>query len=212
MLIALVYGLIFVGVTATLYQLYAVNYAINFDNAQKLSSHNRAKLARLDAAAGQGGRGENAQAETFDHAVEATLGEHFDKTLAREAIENDDENAARALLRRHATLRFGTRVSARMGPLGRVHLPKRDWRALFITLVIINSLIAQFLGGMSIYTLLYPVQTPALAWLNEPVILMGLIFLLLPVNHLLGRLDFYLNDLYRIGQLTREKGAKARFA
>ncbi|UYF99642.1 hypothetical protein [Halomonas sp. GD1P12] len=212
MLIALVYGLIFVGVTATLYQLYAVNYAINFDNAQKLSSTNRAKLARLGAAAGQGGQGKDTHAETFDHAVDATLGEHFDKTLAREAIESNDENAARALLRRHDDLRFGSRVSARMGPLGRAHLPRRDWRALFITLVIINSLIAQFLGGMSIYTLLYPVQAPALVWLNEPAILMGLIFLLLPVNHLLGQLDFYLNDLYRIGRLIREKGAKARFA
>ncbi|MFI0474152.1 hypothetical protein ACGLWX_15665 [Halomonas sp. HMF6819] len=212
MLIALVYGLIFVGVTATLYQLYAVNYAINFDNAQKLSSNNRAKLARLNAAAGQGVRGDDAHAETFDHAVEATLGEHFDKTLAREAIESDDENAARALLRRHNDLHFDTRISARVGPLGRVHLPRRDWRALFITLVIINSLIAQFLGGMSIYTLLYPVQTPALSWFNEPAILMGLIFLLLPVNHLLGQLDFYLNDLYRIGRLAREKRAATRYA
>ncbi|MFG6667652.1 hypothetical protein ACGK9R_11135 [Halomonas sp. HNIBRBA4712] len=212
MLVALVYGLIFVGVTATLYQLYAVNYAINFDNARKLSPSDHAKLERLGAAAGQSGWDKDAQAETFDHAVDATLGEHFDKTLVREAIESGDENAARALLRRHDDLRFGSRVSARIGPLGRAHLPRRDWRALFITLVIVNSLIAQFLGGMSIYTLLYPVQTPALSWLNEPAILMGLIFLLLPVNYLIGQLDFYLNDLYRIGRLTREKSAKARFA
>ncbi|MCP1316043.1 hypothetical protein BIS12_17090, partial [Halomonas sp. 707D7] len=86
-------------------------------------------------------------------------------------------------------------------------LPRRDWRSLFIGLVILNSLIAQFLGGMSIYTLLYRVETPSLAWLNEPSILMVLIFLLIPLTHAIGRLDFYMNDLYQVGRLERETAA-----
>ncbi|WP_447554342.1 hypothetical protein [Vreelandella sp. EE22] len=201
MLSALVYALIFIGVTVTLYQLYAVNYAINFDNHKKLSNEDWARLETLKAAAAD--YQERKDITAFGDTVERTLGETFDKTLALEAFSHESNEAAMALLRRRARLRFGSRLTVRHPLLGTTPLPKRDWRALFISLVILNSLIAQFLGGMSIYTLLYRVETPALEWLNEPVILMVLIFLLVPLNYLIEQLDFYLNDLYRINRLER---------
>ncbi|WP_447956574.1 hypothetical protein [Vreelandella sp. EE7] len=209
MLSAIVYALIFIGVTATLYQLYAVNYAINFDNHKKLSMKDRARLESLKAAAE---RDRESGGQEFGQAVETALGAEFDKTLAREAFEREDDEAAMALLRRRSQLRFGPRLTARLPLVGRMALPRRDWRPLFIGLVILNSLIAQFLGGMSIYTLLYPVITPSLGWLNEPVILMVLIFLLIPLNYLIGQLDFYLNDLYQLGRLEQKKASSTAYA
>ncbi|MCP1327540.1 hypothetical protein [Halomonas sp. 707D4] len=205
MLSALIYVLIFVGVTATLYQLYAVNYAINFDNHKRLSRDQAERLETLKhAGAEYRASGERAP---FEQVVRSTLGEQVETALVREALEHDDEQAIKALLRRRPRLRFGERVTVRHPLLGETRLPRRDWRSLFIGLVILNSLIAQFLGGMSIYTLLYRVETPSLAWLNEPSILMVLIFLLIPLTHAIGRLDFYMNDLYQVGRLERETAA-----
>ncbi|MCP1315658.1 hypothetical protein BIS12_15120, partial [Halomonas sp. 707D7] len=103
MLSALIYVLIFVGVTATLYQLYAVNYAINFDNHKRLSRDQAERLETLKhAGAEYRASGERAP---FEQVVRSTLGEQVETALVREALEHDDEQAIKALLRRRPRLR-----------------------------------------------------------------------------------------------------------
>ncbi|MBZ5487723.1 hypothetical protein HW452_09305 [Halomonas aquamarina] len=196
MLTVFIYFMIFVGVTAALYQVYEVNYNINFANDLKLSDADKAHLDELSQKAEMANAGGDASA--FEQAVARIFGPAFDPHIALRAFSEEKLSTyAIPLVRRRKRLEKGREASLR-------HLPTRDIRVLMISLVIVNSMLAQFLGGMSIYTLLYPATSPAFTWLNSPAILMLLTFVLVAISHGISRFDMYRHDLYQIGVLMRQ--------
>ncbi|MCS2608097.1 hypothetical protein [Halomonas dongshanensis] len=201
MLSAFIYVMIFVGVTVTLYQLYEVNYAINFGNKKKLSPEDAAHYDRLAAEAA---RSDDGEGSGFAQAVREIFGADMNPRLVRSALAENEGDTARALLRRKHRITLDQGVCVRHLPFWSSRPPRWDVRGLLIALVIINSLFGQFLGGMSIYTLLYPITMSGFTWLNDPLALMIAIFALVPLTYAIARLDLYLNDLYRIGRLTRD--------
>lgn len=209
MLTVFIYFMIFIGVTAALYQVYEVNYNINFANDLKLSSGDKERLSELShkalLAKQAGGSAD------FDQAVAQTFGPQMDHHMALLAFTEEKAGTyAIPLLRRRGQLDVSGELRVRHLSLCKTRLPTWDARVLMISLVIVNSMLAQFLGGMSIYTLLYPVASPAFTWLNEPVVLMLLTFVLIAISHGISRLDMYLHDLYQIGKLARLTSADNR--
>ena len=205
MLTVFIYFMIFVGVTIALYQVYEVNYNINFANDLKLSSANKEHLSELAQKAGVARQTNDVSA--FNQAVARILGPELDPELALRAFSEEKQSTyAIPLVRRRERLDFNREISVRHLPFWKTRLPTWDTRVLMISLVIVNSMLAQFLGGMSIYTLLYPFSA-TFAWLNEPVILMLLTFVLIVISHGIFRFDMYLHDLYQIGKLTRQTPA-----
>lgn len=206
MLTVFIYFMIFVGVTTALYQVYEVNYNINFANDLKLSSANKEHLSELTQKASVARQTNDASA--FNQAVARIFGPELDPELALLAFTEEKPGTyAIPLLRRRKQLDFHAEISVRHLPFWSARLPKWDTRVLMISLVIVNSMLAQFLGGMSIYTLLYPFSSAMFAWLNEPVILMLLTFVLIAISHGISRFDMYLHDLYQVGKLARHTSA-----
>ncbi|MGP8289182.1 hypothetical protein ACT3OH_02795 [Vreelandella zhanjiangensis] len=206
MLTVFIYFMIFVGVTVALYQVYEVNYNINFANDLKLSSADKEYLSELTQKASAAEQTHDTSA--FNQAVVRAFGPGLAPELALAAFTEEKPGTyAIPLLRRRQQLDFGEAISVRHLPFWKARLPKWNARVLMISLVIINSMLAQFLGGMSIYTLLYPFSSAAFVWLNEPVILMLLTFVLTLISHGIFRLDMYLHDLYQIGKLARQTPA-----
>ncbi|WP_106375887.1 hypothetical protein [Vreelandella songnenensis] len=195
MLTVFIYLMIFVGVTVALYQVYEVNYNINFANDLKLSDADKAHLSELAQKAEVAKRGD---ASAFNQAVARIFGSELDPHIVLRAFSEEKLSTyAIPLVRRRKRLENGREASL-------CHLPRRNIRVLMISLVIVNSMLAQFLGGMSIFTLLYPATSPAFTWLNSPAILMLLTFLLIAVSHGISRFDMYRHDLYQIGELMRQ--------
>ncbi|MBE0462169.1 MAG: hypothetical protein ACTIDY_01150 [Halomonadaceae bacterium] len=196
MLTVFIYLMIFVGVTAALYQVYEVNYNINFANDLKLSGAEKAHLDELAQKAEGAKAGGDASA--FNQAVARIFGPNLDPHLVLRAFSEEKLSTyAIPLVRRRKRLEKGREASLR-------HLPRHNIRVLMISLVIVNSMLAQFLGGMSIFTLLYPATSPAFTWLNSPAILMLLTFVLIAASHGISRFDMYRHDLYQIGELMRQ--------
>ncbi|MBP5979804.1 MAG: hypothetical protein KA748_06335 [Halomonas sp.] len=206
MLTVFIYFMIFVGVTVALYQVYEVNYNINFANDLKLSSIDKEHLSELTQKAGA--VRQTHDASTFNQAVTRIFGPRLDPGLALVAFTEEKPGTyAIPLLRRRQQLYFNEEISVHHLSFWKARLPKWDPRVLMISLVIINSMLAQFLGGMSIYTLVYPFSSATFVWLNEPVVLMLLTFVLIVISHGIFRLDMYLHDLYQIGKLARQTPA-----
>lgn len=206
MLTVFIYFMIFVGVTIALYQVYEVNYNINFANDLKLSNADQEHLSELTQKASIARQTSDASA--FNQAATRIFGPGLAPELALLAFTEEKPGTyAIPLLRRRQQLDFNEEVSVRHLSFWKARLPKWDIRVLMISLVIVNSMLAQFLGGMSIYTLLYPFSSAAFAWLNEPVVLMLLTFVLIVISHGIFRLDMYLHDLYQIGKLARQTPA-----
>lgn len=209
MLTVFIYFMIFIGVTAALYQVYEVNYNINFANDLKLSSGDKERLSELShkalLAKQAGGSAD------FDQAVAQTFGPQMDHHMALLAFTEEKAGTyAIPLLRRRGQLDVSGELRVRQLPFWKTRLPTWDVRVLMILLVIVNSMLAQFLGGMSIYTLLYPFSSATFTWLNEPSVLMLLTFVLIAISHGIFRLDMYLHDLYQIGKLSRLTSADNR--
>lgn len=206
MLTVFIYFMIFVGVTTALYQVYEVNYNINFANDLKLSDADKMHLSELIQKAATARQVHDAT--EFNQAVARIFGPRLDHELALRAFSEEKQSTyAIPLLRRKNRLAFDGEISVRHLSFWKTRLPQWDTRVLMISLVIVNSMLAQFLGGMSIYTLLYPVTSSAFAWLNSPAILMLLTFVLILISHGISRFDMYLHDLYQIGKLARQAPA-----
>lgn len=207
MLIYIIFIVIFVGVTGALYQVYETHYNINVGNDKKLSNTDKSRLKELSAKA-------NAAAQTnahsaFDHAVSNALGPGFDHGTALTAFTQAEEGSyAIPLLRRQARLNINGDngdVTVRHLPFWKTTLPNINIRAALITLVIVNCFLVQLLGAMSIYTLNYPVSLPWLVWLNEPLLVMLLIYALIFISFIFAKLDRYMHDLYQLGKLFRHE-------
>lgn len=207
MLSVIIFIMIFVGVTVALYQVYNVNYNINFGNEDKLSAADQQRLEELSAKAASVSS-QSAAELGFDHAVKRIFGDQFARQMAKTAFSEEKASTyAIPLLRRRERLVYNGYINVRHLPFWKTRLPQWDVRGLMLTLVIVNCLIAQFLGAMSIYTILYEIATPALFWLNEPLILALLIYALIAITYVISILDMYMNDLYQIGKLARQTSA-----
>ncbi|MGP9550831.1 MULTISPECIES: hypothetical protein [unclassified Halomonas] len=212
MLVFVIFLMIFVGVTFALYQVYETHFNINFGNEKKLSSTDFSHLNELS---------DSAQTATltsewsgFDQAVTNILGPGFSRDIVREAFATEKESTyAIPLVRRKNRLALGSdrgdvssgHVSVRHLPCLKTNLPKVDARGLLITLIIFNCFLVQLLGAMSIYTLGYAVSMPLLVWLNEPLIVMLVIYALIFMTYVIAKLDMYMHDLYQLGKLFSQK-------
>jgi len=56
---------------------------------------------------------------------------------------------------------------------------------------------------MSVYTIHYSVDVSALAWVNQPVMILSAIWGVVLLNALIFRWDAYTHDLYQIRQLNQ---------
>lgn len=205
MLIYIVFLMIFVGVTVALYQVYEIHYNINVGNAKKLSTAGKSHLKALYEQAKTAAQ--THERAGFDQAAANALGPEFDRDIALEAFAEEEEGAyAIPLLRRKKRLLFNGdrgvgRISVRHLPFWKTTLPRINIRAALITLVIVNCFLVQLLAAMSIYTISYPISTPMLAWLNDPLVVMLVIYAFIFMTLLISKFDRYMHDLYQLGKL-----------
>ena len=212
MLIYIVFLMIFVGVTVALYQVYEIHYNINVGNDKKLS---KADKSHLNTLANQAKVATQTHARTdFDQMAASTLGPGFDRDIALAAFsEGEAGSYAIPLLRRKKRLSFngvregaeGKRIKVRHLPFWKTTLPHINIRAALIALVIVNCFLVQLLAAMTVYTISYPISTPLLAWLNEPLIVMLVIYAFIFMTFLISTLDRYMHDLYQLGELFEKK-------
>ncbi|CAM0557531.1 hypothetical protein EHLJMEHL_02623 [Vreelandella titanicae] len=216
MLIYIVFLMIFVGVTAALYQVYEIHYNINVGNDKKLSKADKSDLQALSEQAKTATQ-THARSD-FDQAAANTLSPNLDREIALKAFAEEEKGVyAIPLLRRKARLRFNgescvsknsaniNSVKVRHLPFWKTTLPRTNIRAALITLVILNCFLVQLLAAMSVYTLGYPVSTPWLAWLNDPMAVMLLIYAFIVTSLLITKFDRYMHDLYQLGKLFQKK-------
>ncbi|WP_447044704.1 hypothetical protein [Vreelandella sp. H-I2] len=212
MLIYIVFLMIFVGVTVALYQVYEIHYNINVGNDKKLSKADKNRLKTLSdqAKAAQ----QNHAWEDFDQVTVNALGSEFTRDIALAAFsEGKAGSYAVPLLRRKKRLSFngvregaeGKRIKVRHLPFWKTTLPHINIRAALIILVIVNCFLVQLLAAMTIYTISYPISTPLLTWLNEPLIVMLAIYAFIFMTFLISTFDRYMHDLYQLGELFKKK-------
>ncbi|WGI25171.1 hypothetical protein QEN58_17840 [Halomonas alkaliantarctica] len=212
MLIYIVFLMIFVGVTVALYQVYEIHYNINVGNDKKLSKAGKGRLKMLSE---QAKVATKTHARTdFDRMAASTLGpEFFDRDIALVAFAEEEAGSyAIPLLRRKKRLSFngdtegaeGIRIRVRHLPFWKTTLPHINIRAALITLVIVNCFLVQLLAAMTVYTISYPVSIPLLAWLNQPLVVMLVIYALIFMSLLVSKFDRYMHDLYQLGKLFKK--------
>lgn len=203
--------MIFVGVTVALYQVYEIHYNINFGNDKKLSTADKSHLLVLSKQAKTATQ-PHARA-AFDQAAASTLGPDFNRDIALAAFAEEEEGRyAIPLLRRKKRLSFNgvregaerSRIKVRHLAFWKTTLPNFNIRAALITLVIFNCFLVQLLAAMSIYTISYPVSTPLLSWLNDPLLVMLVIYAFIFISLLISKFDRYMHDLYQLGKLFKK--------
>ena len=212
MLIYIVFLMIFVGVTAALYQVYEIHYNINVGNDKKLSKADKSRLKVLSDQA-KTAQQNHAWAD-FDQVAANALGPEFNRDIALVAFsEGEAGNYAIPLLRRKRRLSFNgdpdgaerSHIKVRHLPFWKTTLPHINIRAALITLVIVNCFMVQLLAAMTVYTISYPILIPFLAWLNEPLSVMLVIYAFIFMSLLVSKFDRYMHDLYQLGKLFKKK-------
>ena len=212
MLIYIVFLMIFVGVTAALYQVYEIHYNINVGNDKKLSKADKSRLKVLSDQA-KTAQQNHAWAD-FDQVAANALGPEFNRDIALAAFSEEEAGSyAIPLLRRKKRLSFNgvregaerQRIEVRHLPFWKTTLPHINIRAALITLVIVNCFMVQLLAAMTIYMISYPISTPLLAWLNEPLSVMLVIYAFIFMSLLVSKFDRYMHDLYQLGKLFKKK-------
>ncbi|OJA05819.1 hypothetical protein [Halomonas sp. QHL1] len=212
MLIYIVFLMIFVGVTVALYQVYEIHYNINVGNDKKLSKADKGRLKTLSDQA-KTAQQNHAWAD-FDQMATTALGPDFNRDIALVAFAEEEAGSyAIPLLRRKRRLSFNgdtegakrSRITVRHLPFWKTTLPNVNIRAALIALVIVNCFLVQLLAAMTIYTISYPISTPLLAWLNEPLIVMLVIYAFIFMSLLVSKFDRYMHDLYQLGKLFNKK-------
>lgn len=212
MLIYIVFLMIFVGVTVALYQVYEIHYNINVGNDKKLSKADKSRLKTLSDQA-KTAQQNHAWAD-FDQVAANALGPEFDRDIALVAFAEEEAGSyAIPLLRRKKRLRFNgvkegaerNRITVRHLPFWKTTLPHINIRAALITLVIVNCFLVQLLAAMTVYTISYPISTPLLVWLNDPWVVMLVIYAFIFMSLLVSKFDRYMHDLYQLGKLFKTK-------
>ncbi|MDH4573825.1 hypothetical protein [Salinicola acroporae] len=201
MLSVLTFFLIFLGVAVSVYQVYDIYYAQNFEDDERQASRETplgqlSRHAERYAATGESQRLLDTASRFF--------GAHLNPHLVLSAAKLP--NAPRylgALLRRRRRILANGQPRVRHFLAWKTDLPRKDSRPLLLSLVLVNCLVVMFLGGLSLYTVVYRVSLDSLAWANSDWILMLLIYLVIVMTHGISRLDGYLHDLYLIGALNR---------
>ncbi|MCW4152784.1 hypothetical protein OM427_25035 [Halomonas sp. 18H] len=199
MMVYLAFFLIFVGVTFALYQVYSVHYAINFDDEEERPEPINRDMKTLVEEAGSGTSGEPSPG--FESEVRRLFGQTVSTRLVLTAVHS---GYLEPLLRRRR------RVDARDGltiahlPFWKTRPPARYPRGPILTCLIICSLLALFWGGMSVFTLGYPLPGAGLAWANHLGVLTALVYASALLSWGAARLDGYLHDIQQIGRLSTE--------
>jgi hypothetical protein len=204
MLSILIFFLIYAGVSITVYQLYDIYHSQNFADEEKRARIGGQEIEDLAHQAKE--YRETGSSTGFIKGVKAFFGSDFDPRIALAAFSQGDKLPnVEPLLRRKSNITCNGKIRIRH-PFGiKTNPPSKDSRGIAIALIIINCLLALFLGGLSVYSIGYDV--PA-AWMHDESILMLLIYALILFTHLIARADNYLSDLYQIGKLNRHFPAR----
>ena len=204
MLSVLMYLLIFLGVAISVYQVYDIYYAQNFEDDERRTLDD-SPLGQLSRQAEQ--YAATGESKGFLDLVGRLFGARFDKRLALSAASRPDASQyLAALLRRQRRIVSNGQVRVRHPLSWQTNPPVSDSRPVLLSLVLINCLVVMFFGGLSLYTIAYQVPVASLAWMNSEWILMLLIYAVIAMTHGISRLDAYLHDLYLIGTLNRTAG------
>ncbi|MGB8714610.1 MAG: hypothetical protein WCD50_15980 [Onishia taeanensis] len=199
MLSILVFFLIYAGVSIAVYQLYDIYHSQNFADEEKRARIGGQEVEELAHKAKE--YRETGASMGFVKDVKAFFGSDFDPRVALAAFSQGDKLPnVEPLLRRKSNIICNGKISIRHAFGIKTNPPAKDSRGVAIAVIIINCLLALFLGGLSVYSIGYDV--PA-AWMHDESILMLLIYALILFTHLIAKLDKYMNDLYQIGQLNR---------
>ncbi|KXS37840.1 MAG: hypothetical protein AWU55_1938 [Halomonadaceae bacterium T82-2] len=196
MLDALALLMIFIGVAFSIYQLYDIYYDQNFGDDELIARGDVPDMEALaQLAAG-------ADDDAFRHAIRSTFGENVDEGVIRRVLASESRQAcAEPLLRRGHRIVFDGGLRVRHLPFWETRPPRHSFRATLLLLILGCCLAVLFMGGLSIYTIAYPLSAAWLSWANVPWILMVVIYGLIALTHLLARLDKYLHDLHELGRL-----------
>lgn len=182
----LVLAVIFVGVAFAVYQVYDIYYAQNVGDDEALAM--REGASRVSAA------------ESAFAALRGVFPERLVSAAQRdETLSRNPE----PLLRRRKNIVLEQGVKIRYLSLWTGRPVAHDWRKALLIVVLVDCLIAMFLGGLSLYTVAYEVPGATFAWMNDPVVILVLLVLVILLTHAVAKLDLYLHDLYRIGRLNR---------
>jgi hypothetical protein len=201
MLSFLIFFMIFVGVTVSLYQVYDVHYNLNFDDEDQRPRTLNKELEFLSDKANEYAK--TGSSPSFIQAVNRIFGQGFDHRVVFTALTGDrKQNYAAPLLRRKKNIVSNGCLKILHLPFWKTNPPTRDLRGLLLTFIIANSLLALFWGAMSVYTVAYEVSISQLAWLNDEFFLMVLIYLSILLTYAASKLELYMHDIYQVGKLN----------
>lgn len=209
MLTALVFLMILVGVTTSWYQIYQMHFNINTYDSAKLSGKKNRQFEKLRVFEMRAV--ENQNPSLFDAAAVDIFGNDFNVEALRIAFSKaGQEIYGVPLLRRRNGLVLNSsckkgsgRTTARHALCLKTGLPSINLRSFFMIAVIANGGLIQLLAAMSIYTIHYEVSVSVLKWINQPVMIMSMIFFIVFLSYLIAKVDAYLHDLYQVGKLNQ---------
>lgn len=184
----LVLAAIFVGVVFSVYQVYDIYYLQNFGDDEKQAQREASSEVSV----------EERLANNCRKLSEVLPEEIVAAAMKDGALSRNPE----PLLRRCQTLHYDHGVKVRYFSLWTAKPASKNWRKPFLVIVLINCLIAMFLGGLSLYTVAYQVPGESLAWMNNHLIILVLLVLVVLITHVIAKLDAYLHDLYQIARLN----------
>ncbi|GED22293.1 hypothetical protein HHA01_12700 [Halomonas halmophila] len=199
MMIYVAFLLIFVGVTFALYQVYSVHYTLNFDDEAERPEQVNRDMKTLVEAAGSGVSG--GPSPDFEAEVRRLFGQVVSARLVLTAVHT---GCLEPLLRRRRRVENRDGLIIAHLPFWKTRPPARYPRGLILTCLILCSLLALFWGGMSVFTLGYPLQGAGLAWANHLGVLTALVYVSALLAWGAAKLDGYLHDIQQIGRLSRE--------
>ncbi|GHC38012.1 hypothetical protein [Aidingimonas halophila] len=197
----LVFFMIYAGITISIYQVYQAHYNQNFGDYDKRRDGKSQECRELCLKARQ--YEETGDASGFIQSVERIFGDNFDHRVALASVaEGGGEISLESLLRRKHNIVFDDKIRLVHMPGWKTDPPSKDIRGVMLSVIVTNCLLAIFLGGLSVYTVGYEVTLDFLAWTNDELVLMFVIYSLILVNYLVYRLDIYMYDIYQVGKLN----------
>lgn len=200
MLSILIFFMITVGVTISVYQIYEFHYNINFGIKEKKASTNA--LSDLSIKAKK--YSETGISADFIQAAKDVFGRDFDHRVVLAAFSGEKKHIyAEPLLRRKNNIVCNGKIKILHLPFWKTNPPTKDIRSVLLKIVFINCLLALFFGGLSVYTEAYEISTDSLSWVNNEFILMLAVFLLVLITHVVSKFDIYMHDIYVIGRLNK---------
>lgn len=198
----LIFFMIFVGVTISVYQIYDFHYNLNFGVKGKRPRGDNKDLRDLSLMAKESS--ETGASPSFIQAVENVFGCGLDHRIILTAFsEGKEEIYAEPLLRRKSNIVCNGKIQILHLPFWKTNPPTKEIRGLLLKIVLINCLLALFFGGLSVYTIAYEIPTDFLSWVNNELILMLAIFLLVLLTYVASKFDIYMHDIYMIGKLNK---------